>query len=203
MHEFIERTRHINKSAYVKLPEDLEQACQKYMGIMGHQRSNKGHVKIKLKLTPNCPGLVLAFYKHESADLHDHLHRQLGILFWSSDQNGMTAFHLAVIEGEFDALKRLLRKSPDGAHKKNKDNKTPYELATALGRTDMMALLKPETLVCSVKSRCTRMATEEIKYADTTNIRLFHPANTSMPSLEHSCSLLPQTTKGAKNKCNK
>lgn len=140
--EFMERSHRHNQTLSMGLPEDIEKIYLEHLIIVGRKISKKNKVKPIYKLNPQCPALVLAFYKHNKEELYDYLHNHLGILLCASDQHGMTAFHLAARQGELIALKRLLAKNPDGAHKKNAEGKSPYHLALEEGHTEIIALLK-------------------------------------------------------------
>lgn len=143
--EFIERSHQHSQTLSMGLPEDIEKIYLNHLIIVGRKLSKKNKVKPIYKLNPQCPALVLAFYKHDEKELHDYLHNHLGILLCASDQHGMTAFHLAARQGDMLTLKRLLTVSPDEAHKKNKDGKSPYQLALEEGHTEVIALLKTYT----------------------------------------------------------
>ncbi len=140
--EFIERTSKHPETVFLNLPEKLEAEYKNHMEILSFQVLPDGHTKITSRLNPHCPKLVLSFYQDERAYLYDYLHKQLGVLLYARDEEGMTAFHLAAKEGDAEALERLLKKDPGGAFVKNEVGQTPYQVAKEAGQVEVMRLLE-------------------------------------------------------------
>jgi len=137
--DFLKRVKQ-NMAYTITLPDPLKKALKQYTHIIEHQVEH-GQNRFITEFDPNCPGLIVEFYGYEDIRLHEYLHEGLYVSLWARDKDGMTAFHLAAMQGNVTALKRLLQRDPSGASAKNAAGQMPHELTEAQKHPQIMALL--------------------------------------------------------------